>query len=105
MARSLIIAHSVKPIHYGISLFDLQLGGSWGYKGIVNIRSNINGPAREVVLNSKEIDVQHAELLGADGVHTQASCIHYKTILTVMLLQARLWPRHPRYLMTKSQSV
>ena len=58
----------VKPSHYGISLFDLQLGESWAYKGIVKINSKVSGPTKEVVLNSKEIEVQHAELLAADGM-------------------------------------
>ncbi|KAL4737078.1 peptidase family M1-domain-containing protein [Aspergillus similis] len=57
----------VKPAHYDISLFDLQLGGSWSYKGIVNITSKVNSPTREVVLNAKEIEVHHAKVLGRDG--------------------------------------
>ncbi|KAL2863461.1 M1 family metallopeptidase [Aspergillus lucknowensis] len=68
----------IKPIHYGISLFDLQLGGSWGYKGIVKINLKVNAPATEVVLNSKEIQVQHAEMLGSDGAELlKASEINY----------------------------
>lgn len=50
-----------------MSLFDLQLGGSWEYKGIVKIDAKITRPTGEIVLNSKEIDVQAAEVLGKDG--------------------------------------
>ncbi|KAL6233896.1 hypothetical protein BDW75DRAFT_180445 [Aspergillus navahoensis] len=57
----------VKPAHYDISLFDLQFGGSWSYKGIVSITSKVNSPTREVVLNAKEIEVHHAKVLGRDG--------------------------------------
>ncbi|KAL4788415.1 peptidase family M1-domain-containing protein [Aspergillus varians] len=68
----------VKPGHYGISLFDLQLGDSWGYKGIVKITSKVNGPTNEVVLNSKEIEVLHAEVLRTDGANlATASDISY----------------------------
>ncbi|KAL4746023.1 hypothetical protein BDW72DRAFT_185749 [Aspergillus terricola var. indicus] len=68
----------VKPAHYDISLFDLQLGGSWSYNGIVNITSKVNSPTREVVLNAKEIEVHHAEVLGRDGAElTRTSEITY----------------------------
>ncbi|KAJ0413729.1 peptidase family M1-domain-containing protein [Aspergillus carlsbadensis] len=73
-----ILPSEVKPIHYGISLFDLQLGGSWSYKGIVKISSKVNGPTKHVVLNSKEIEVQHAEIIGTDGAElAKASDITY----------------------------
>ncbi|KAL2817221.1 peptidase family M1-domain-containing protein [Aspergillus cavernicola] len=62
-----ILPSVVKPTHYGISLFDLQLSGSWGYKGIVKISSKVNGPTKEVVVNVKEIEVQLAVILGNDG--------------------------------------
>ncbi|RDW93211.1 M1 family metallopeptidase [Aspergillus mulundensis] len=63
----------VKPAHYGISLFDLQLGGSWRYKGVVKVTSKVNGLTKEVALNSKEIEVQHAEVLGSNGVQLAKS--------------------------------
>ncbi|KAL4938670.1 hypothetical protein BDV06DRAFT_225769 [Aspergillus oleicola] len=75
-----ILPSAVKPKHYGISLFDLQLGGSWGYKGIVKISSTVNSSTKEVVLNSKEIEVQHAEILGTDGAElANTSEITYDT--------------------------
>ncbi|KAL5332209.1 peptidase family M1-domain-containing protein [Aspergillus crustosus] len=57
----------IKPNHYDISLFDLQLSGSWNYKGVVRISSRAKGSTRQVVLNAKEIEVHHAEVLEADG--------------------------------------
>ncbi|KAI9372391.1 peptidase family M1-domain-containing protein [Aspergillus egyptiacus] len=73
-----VLPSVVKPTHYAISLFDLQLGGSWGYKGTVKISSKVNSPTKEVVLNSKEIEVQHAEVLGTDGAElAKASEITY----------------------------
>ncbi|CAG8402659.1 unnamed protein product [Penicillium salamii] len=56
-----------KPINYHVSLFDLQLGGSWGYKGALKIDLKVTSATNEIVLNSKEIDVQNAEVLGKDG--------------------------------------
>ncbi|KAJ5183204.1 hypothetical protein N7492_000820 [Penicillium capsulatum] len=57
----------LKPVNYHVSLFDLQLAGSWGYKGVVKIDSKITRATKEIVLNSKDIDVQSAEILAADG--------------------------------------
>lgn len=54
-------------MHYHVSLYDLELGGAWGYKGIVRIDSTITRPTQEVVLNCKEIEVHKAEILGKDG--------------------------------------
>lgn len=63
----LIHLDSAKPINYHVSLFDLQFSGSWGYKGVVKVDVKITRATKEVVLNSKEIDVQSAEVLDKDG--------------------------------------
>ncbi|PYH98352.1 aminopeptidase B [Aspergillus ellipticus CBS 707.79] len=62
-----ILPDVAKPVHYHVSLFDLQLGGSWDYKGIVRINSKITRSTTEIVLNSKEIEVQNVEIYGSDG--------------------------------------
>lgn len=58
----------MKPVHYDVSLFGLEFGGSWGYKGIVKIDTKITRPAKEISLNSKEIEVQDADIFAKDGV-------------------------------------
>ncbi|EIT83329.1 puromycin-sensitive aminopeptidase [Aspergillus oryzae 100-8] len=73
-----VLPDVAKPVHYEVSLFDLQLGDSWGYKGIVKIDSKITRSTKEIMLNSKEIEVQKAEIFGEDGTKiTQASEITY----------------------------
>ncbi|KAJ5105123.1 Peptidase M1 alanine aminopeptidase/leukotriene A4 hydrolase [Penicillium alfredii] len=68
----------VKPINYHVSLFDLELGGSWGYKGQLKIDTKVTRATNEIVLNSKEIDVQRAEILGKDGSQlAKASKVSY----------------------------
>ncbi|GAT27660.1 aminopeptidase B [Aspergillus luchuensis] len=75
-----ILPDVVKPVHYNVSLFDLQFGGSWSYKGIVKIDSNVTRPTKSIVLNSKEIEVQDAEVFGKDGTKlAKASNIAYDT--------------------------
>ncbi|EAW14671.1 M1 family metallopeptidase [Aspergillus clavatus NRRL 1] len=67
-----------KPVHYDVSLFDLELGGLWGYKGIVKIDCKISRPTKEIVLNCKEIEVQNVEVLGKDDSKlAEASAITY----------------------------
>ncbi|KAJ5698266.1 Alanine/arginine aminopeptidase [Penicillium macrosclerotiorum] len=56
-----------KPTNYHVSLFDLQLGGSWEYKGVVKVDATVTRTTKEIVLNSKEIEVQSAEALKKDG--------------------------------------
>lgn len=63
-----IQAIRAKPINYHVSLFDLQLGSSWEYKGVVKIDAKVTRPTKEIVLNSKEINVQTAEVLRKDGL-------------------------------------
>ncbi|CAG8253359.1 unnamed protein product [Penicillium nalgiovense] len=56
-----------KPVNYHVSLFDLQFGGSWEYKGTLKIDLKVTRATSEIVLNSKEIEVQSAEIFGKDG--------------------------------------
>lgn len=62
-----LTASRVKPTHYDISLFNLQLSGSWGYDGKVKIDTKIVEPTSEVVLNVKAVEVQGAEIALKDG--------------------------------------
>ncbi|EED15112.1 aminopeptidase, putative [Talaromyces stipitatus ATCC 10500] len=52
----------VKPKRYDISLYNLQLGGSWGYNGTVKIDVKASKPTKEIVLNTKEVSVEKAEV-------------------------------------------
>ncbi|KAF9883029.1 hypothetical protein FE257_004312 [Aspergillus nanangensis] len=61
-----ILPDVVKPVHYHVSLFDLQFGGSWAYNGIVKVDLKVNRSTKEIVLNSKEIEVQSAEIVNKD---------------------------------------
>lgn len=61
-ADNFLCLHRVKPKVYDISLYDLELGGSWSYNGRVKIDASVTKATKEVVLNSKEITVQKAEV-------------------------------------------
>ena len=63
-----LIPYRAKPVHYDVSLFSLELGGAWTYHGIVKIDLKVISPTRELVLNSKEIEVESAEISNPKGL-------------------------------------
>ncbi|KAH8691108.1 peptidase family M1-domain-containing protein [Talaromyces proteolyticus] len=62
-----ILPDVLKPKHYDLSLFDLELGGSWSYRGTVKIETSIVRPTQEIVLNANDITVQEARVLADNG--------------------------------------
>jgi hypothetical protein len=48
-------------------LFDLEFGGKWSYSGLVTIDSKVAEATEEIVINTKELEIQSAEVFGADG--------------------------------------
>ncbi|RMZ87884.1 hypothetical protein DV736_g4889, partial [Chaetothyriales sp. CBS 134916] len=62
-----ILPDAIKPINYSLSLYNLTLGGHWGYDGIVKIVSHVTTSTKEIVLNAKELEVVKVEVLGPDG--------------------------------------
>ncbi|KAF2811700.1 uncharacterized protein BDZ99DRAFT_497372 [Mytilinidion resinicola] len=57
-----ILPDTVKPSHYSISLYDLELGGEWSYQGTVAIDLEIKKSTKEIVLNSLQLKIHSAEL-------------------------------------------
>jgi hypothetical protein len=57
----------IKPANYNLSLFDLEFGGKWSYKGLVKIDTKIAESTEEIVINTKELEIQSAEVFGEDG--------------------------------------
>ena len=61
---------SIKPVNYDLSLFNLELGGSWSYEGLLKIDSKVETETDQTVLNVKELDVKSVEVLKKDGSST-----------------------------------
>jgi Ras-related protein Rab-1A len=55
-----------------LSLFNLQLEGSWGYNGKVTIDTKILEATSQIVLNAKAIKIQTAEITAKDGEETDS---------------------------------
>lgn len=49
-------------MNYNLSLFDLELGGGWGYKGIVKIDAVVQKASKKIVVNSKELEIKSAHV-------------------------------------------
>lgn len=56
----------MKPSNYSLSLFDLEIGGQWSYNGIVKIDAEVKKASKEIVLNSKQLELNKA-LLKTNG--------------------------------------
>lgn len=64
------IQDRIKPLNYDLLLFDLEFGGKWSYNGIVKIDAKISEAAEEIVINTKELQIHSAEVLGKEGSST-----------------------------------
>ena len=61
------LSHRVKPSNYAISLFDLELGGSWTYQGKVDIDVEVKQETNEITLNTHQLKVQSAQISSEQG--------------------------------------
>ena len=61
------LVHRVKPSNYAISLFDLELGGSWTYQGKVDIDVEVKQETNEITLNTHQLKVQSAQISSEQG--------------------------------------
>ncbi|KAG0648183.1 Aminopeptidase [Hyphodiscus hymeniophilus] len=57
-----ILPDNVRPVNYDISLFDLELGGSFSYRGTVAIELKISKTSKEISLNAHQLKIHGAEL-------------------------------------------
>lgn len=53
----------VKPVNYAISLYDLEMGGSYSYQGTVKIDLDVKKDTKEIVLNALQIKIHSVEIL------------------------------------------
>ncbi|KAL9596173.1 MAG: hypothetical protein Q9179_004710 [Wetmoreana sp. 5 TL-2023] len=72
-----ILPNRVKPIHYDLSLHDLELGGSFGYKGTVKIELQVKVPVTEITVNAYQLEIHDAHVSTRDADSQKASDISY----------------------------
>jgi aminopeptidase N len=67
LCTNLWLLARVRPVHYDISLSDLEFGGDWKYKGVVKIDTKVTKATKEIVLNVKELEIQSAKVWTAEA--------------------------------------
>ncbi|KAL8992094.1 MAG: hypothetical protein Q9169_007379 [Polycauliona sp. 2 TL-2023] len=72
-----VLSANVKPINYDISLHDLELQGTYSYKGTVKIELQVKSPTKEIVVNAHQLNVHHVHISGEDGASQEASSISH----------------------------
>ncbi|MCJ1395840.1 hypothetical protein MMC18_008726 [Xylographa bjoerkii] len=70
-----VLPTSVKPSNYNISLYDLELGGSYSYQGIVKIDIECHKATKDIILNTLELKLHSAEVTGTDIASQKAASI------------------------------
>lgn len=58
-----VLPDNIKPINYDISLYDLELGGAFSYKGTVSILSKIFSSSREITLNTHQLEIHRQVII------------------------------------------
>lgn len=63
MADRDVLPDTVKPSHYDISIYDIELGGAYSYQGTVSISAKILKPTKSITLNSHLLKVHSVEVI------------------------------------------
>lgn len=72
-----ILPVTVRPINYGISIYNLELGGQFSYQGTVSILSAIVKATKEVVLNSHQLEIHSAHVSIDQTLSFQSTAVSY----------------------------
>ncbi|PQE12886.1 hypothetical protein CJF30_00002794 [Rutstroemia sp. NJR-2017a BBW] len=67
-----ILPDTIKPFHYALSIYDIELGGGFSYQGTVGIHSKITRATREITLNAHLLEVHEAEVTLDAGKTSQS---------------------------------
>lgn len=58
-----ILPDIVKPVHYDLSLYDLELGGAFSFQGTVKITAKVLKNTKSIILNSHQLKIHESEVL------------------------------------------
>ncbi|KAL8819431.1 MAG: hypothetical protein Q9191_007739 [Dirinaria sp. TL-2023a] len=57
-----VLPDKIKPSHYDLSLYNLELGGAFTFQGTVKITIVITSPTKEILLNAHQLKVTSASV-------------------------------------------
>jgi aminopeptidase N len=66
----------VKPKHYTLSIYDLELGGAFSYQGTVAIQVDIKSETNEITLNTCQLKIHSVELNSGSETYTTSAVTH-----------------------------
>lgn len=72
-----ILPDNVKPVNYDISLYDLELGSVFNYKGTIKIQIRVKRPTKEIVINAHRLKIHNVEVSSESTDLNKASDISY----------------------------
>jgi aminopeptidase N len=58
-----ILPDRVKPVHYDLSLYDIELGGAFSFQGTVKIAAEVLKSTKTIVLNSHQLKIHDSVVL------------------------------------------
>lgn len=58
-----ILPDTVKPIHYDLSLYDIELGGAFSFQGTVKITVKVLRSTKSITLNSYQLKIHDSQVL------------------------------------------
>lgn len=74
-----ILPNNVKAVNYDISIYDIEMGGAFGYQGTVKIATYIEIPSKEITLNTHELQILDAEVLFENSKSIKSTGTTYDT--------------------------
>jgi aminopeptidase N len=58
-----ILPGTVKPVHYDLSIYDIELGGAFSFQGTAKITVEVLKNMKSIVLNSHQLKIHDSEVL------------------------------------------
>lgn len=77
-----ILPDTVKPVHYDLSLYNIEFGGTFSFQGTVKITARVLKSTKNIVLNSHQLKIHGSEVLieqSSTGETIRSSDISYDT--------------------------
>ena len=63
-----VLPREVRPSHYTIQIYDLELKDAFTFQGLVNIDLDVESPTSKIVLNAYQLKCDTASITGSPGI-------------------------------------
>lgn len=69
-----VLPQDIRPTHYAIKIYDLELGNAFTFQGVVKIDIEIESPTAEIILNAHQLKCNKAII---ESLKTEAKAVSY----------------------------